>query len=114
MQIAYLCHFSERDCQMLSLITLVMKMGWVVLIVEPKTGLFITIKILSKIPLWTVITQLTHEYCDISMGFQKLKTISFDLMYVDKQRLMSKVTWKFTSWRHRKKSILQQVAKLLL
>ena len=38
-------------------------------------------------PLWAVITQFAHKCRNVNMGFQKLETITFDLMYVDKWRL---------------------------
>ena len=41
-------------------------------------------EILSNFPLWAAITQLAHNCSDVNMGFQKLETITFDLMYVDK------------------------------
>ena len=36
----------------------------------------------NNVPLWAAITQLAPRCCDINMGFQKLETISFELMYL--------------------------------
>ena len=61
-----------------------MKIEWVVLSTEPMKVLFINIKLLSNFPLWAAIAQLVHKCRYVNMGFQKLETISFDLMHVDK------------------------------
>ena len=81
---ACFCNFLERAYQDLSFGTLFMKIEWVVLSTEPMKVLFINIKILSNFPLWAAITQLAHNCRDVNVGFQKLETITFDLMYVDK------------------------------
>ena len=61
-----------------------MKMGRVVLAVLPKTMFLKCIKNMGQLPsLWGII-QLVTKCCNDYMGFQKLETISFDFMYVDK------------------------------
>ena len=81
-----------------------MKIEWAVLSTEPMKVLLINIKILSNFPLWAAITQLAHNCRDVNMGFQKLETTTFDLMYVDNMHIIHKIEYlliKHAIWQHR-------------
>ena len=63
-----------------------MKMSRVVLVVLPKTMFLKCIKNMGQlVTLFVGYYSVRHKCCNDYMGFQKLETISFDFMYVDKR-----------------------------